>query len=353
MSSEVGLTGLVNLGNTCFLNSCIQVLNHIYEIFDMKTKLYGSLKNVPEADLLREWMALKNLMWSKNGTVNPIPLVSTIQRIARIKKRELFTGWAQNDMPEFLLFMIECMHASICRPVIMKINGTQMNDKDAMAFSCYKMLQEVYTKEYSEILDLFYGIYVSEIYSEQQGGNISNKRLSLKPEPFFILDLPLPVSFNEKSNRERIISLYECFDLFTQTEYIHGENAWYNEETQQYQNVLKRLTFWNFPKILVITLKRFSPDGMRKLENIVDFPVEHLDLSKYVFGYNPHQYVYELFGVCNHSGGTMGGHYTSYVKKNGSKWYHYNDASVLPFHEHVSPVSQMAYCLFYRKKNNS
>jgi hypothetical protein len=133
-------------------------------------------------------------------------------------------------------------------------------------------------------------------------------------------------------------------------ELMTGDNEWFNDQTGQKQTVNRQVNFWNFPDILVITLKRFSPDGNRKLQNLIDFPLEDLDLSKYAKGYNSNKYVYDLFGVCNHSGGVLGGHYTSFVKNQEGTWYHYNDQMIELIQNPQSVVSPAAYCLFYRKK---
>ena len=335
-----GYTGLTNLGNTCFLNASLQVLNHTYELteFLRSEKHVKNLKTMlPDSIILTELIDLQNVMWANNGIVSPNKFVYNVHKLAKEKGKELFTGWAQNDMPEFLLFMIECMHNSISRSINMRILGNVENEVDQMATACYKMLKHVYSTEYSEIMEMFYGIYVSELAS------INGQTIhSIKPENYFMLDLPIPsVS----------ASLIDCLDAFTQVELMDKDNAWYNENTGQKEDVHKRITFWSFPKILVITLKRFSPCGQYKMDNTIPFPLSDLDLSKYVSGYNPSQYIYDLYGVCNHSGGVQGGHYTSFVKNVKNEWIHYNDTSVDIIDENAI-ISSKAYCLFYRKKNN-
>lgn len=341
-----GYTGLVNLGNTCFLNSCLQALNHTYELDKLLDNIYLDKKNKikikknVESGILNEWNELRTIMWKNNSVISPNKFVFNVHKIAKDKNRDIFTGWSQNDISEFLLFIIECIHESISRPVNIRIIGNSQNEVDELAISCYKMLKDSYTKDYSEIMDLFYGILVSEITSTD--GKI---KYSIKPENYFILDLPIP---NSKSH----ITLSDCFDNFVAPEFLNGENAWYNEKTNTKENVKKHIVFWNFPNILIITLKRFSPDGRFKRNDYIDFPLENLDLSKYIKGYNSSSYKYDLYAVCNHIGNIYMGHYTAFVKNYKNEWIHYNDQSVEIIKDLKQIITPMAYCFFYRKKNN-
>ena len=110
-----GITGLANLGNTCFINSTLQCLSHTYELNDeLKKKNYEKkLNKKAESLILVEWDKLREMMWSENCIISPGGFISSVQRVAKLKKKQIFTGFAQNDLPEFIIFIIECFHSAI------------------------------------------------------------------------------------------------------------------------------------------------------------------------------------------------------------------------------------------------
>ena len=336
-----GLSGLSNLGNTCFVNSCMQIISHTYELnnFLNDENYKKKLKNIVDTVLIVEWDNLRKIMWSDNCIISPGKFIKTIQKIAGIKKKDIFTGYSQNDLPEFLLFIVDCFHNSLSREIKMTITGTPENSTDQVAIKCFEMIKNMYSKEYSEIWNLFYGIHVSEITDLETG-----KQINVTPEPYLMIDLPIP-------SNNKMPSLIDCFDLYVEGEVLDGDNAWFNEDTNQKTSIRKRIQFWSFPDILIIDFKRFN-NRFQKNQILVTFPMDNLDLSKYVIGYKKECYKYELYGVCNHSGSVMGGHYTSFVKNANGNWYHFNDQDVSVVVTDENVVTPKAYCLFYRKKYN-
>lgn len=336
---DKGLTGLANLGNTCFMNTTLQCLSHTYEFNDFldKKEYEKKVNKNCEGLILVEWDKLRELMWSDNCVISPGGFLSNVHKTATIKDRQIFTGFAQNDLPEFLYFLIDSFHNAIKRPVNMNINGKIENTVDIIAEKCYKMMRNMYKKEYSEILNIFFGIHVSQIVNEKK------EIISQTPEPFFLIHLPIPNQIENNSP-----SLIDCFNLYTDDECLDNENMWYNEKTEEKEVVSRNIRFFTLPDILVLDLKRFD-NNLKKNNVLVDFPLDNLDLTKYVIGYNKDQYKYQLYGVCNHSGSTMGGHYTAFVKNANGKWYDFNDTRITEIKDTSKIVSQRAYCLFYRK----
>jgi len=336
---DKGLSGLANLGNTCFINSCVQILSHSYELsnFLEKNTYKKKINNKPESLLLVEYDELRKLLWASNCIISPGKFLKTIQHVAKIKDQELFTGYSQNDVGEFLLFIMDCFHIAIAREVNMYIKGEKVNETDEIAGICFEKITSMYSNEYSEIWNIFYAIHLTETL-DLDGVTVLNRT----PEPYFMVHLPIPE--NNKSP-----SIFDCFNVYSKEEIMEGENAWLNEKTNEKQNVKRRIRFWSFPTVLVIDFKRFNNKN-QKNQVLIDFPIENLDLSSYVIGYNSKSYIYDLYGICNHSGSVFGGHYTSFVKNANGKWYHYNDTTVAEVSLLSSLVSPKAYCLFYRKK---
>ena len=97
------------------------------------------------------------------------------------------------------------------------------------------------------------------------------------------------------------------------------------------------MEIYRLPRILIVSLKRFKTGrnrwgfGGEKIDTLVEFPLEGLDLTQHVL--NPDQknsqLVYDCYGVSNHFGGVGGGHYTAYGKNPiDGQWYDFDDSYV-------------------------
>ena len=124
------------------------------------------------------------------------------------------------------------------------------------------------------------------------------------------------------------VSLGDCLDEFGKAEILSENDAWYCPRCKKHRRASKKFELWKSPDILVIHLKRFSAQGRLrdKIDVLVDFPVEGLDLSsRVVIQESDESPIYDLFAVDNHYGGLGGGHYTAFAKNFfDGDWYEYN-----------------------------
>jgi ubiquitin C-terminal hydrolase len=334
-----GLSGLANLGNTCFINSILQILSHTHILNDVlnNENTITNEKNQQEVSLLIEWNNLRKLMWSQNCIISPKRFINHLQSVAIYKNREEYSQVGQNDSSEFFLFLIDCFHQALSREVTIDIDGNPKNDKDVLAIICYNKIKEIYDKDYSDIYNIFSGIHVSQIISLQDGTVLSNT-----PELFSIISLPIPQDIKQPS-------IYDCLDLYLKGEILEGENAWYNEKTHSKESIQKRIIYWSLPKILVLDIKRFYSENLNKNNINISFPIDTLDLTKYVHGYCPNKYIYDLYAICNHIGGLFSGHYYSFIKIS-NKWFCFNDNNISEITHLPQLISPNAYMFFYKMR---
>lgn len=328
---NLGLTGLVNLGNTCFMNSAIQCLSNTLLLTDyFLTKNY--LKDINKGKDYKisiEWYRLLNGIWSDNCTISPNSFHKTFQ--SHTTNRE-FLGFRQNDVQEFLVFFIDSLHEALSKEVNITITGEVVNDIDKKALEAMKQWKEYFKDSYSKIIEIFYGQIISSTQS------LDNKYISDSYTPMCYFSIPIPTNMDS-------INIYDCFDLFTSDELLNNENQWYCEDIDKKIDAKKQIKIWSMPKILIVIFKRFRNNGT-KINSFINFPIDNLDLSRYCVGYDKSRSKYDLFGICNHSGN----HYFSYCKNPNKKWYCYNDSTVNE-QDIKNIVTNKAYCLFYKRKN--
>ena len=297
-------TGLLNIGNTCFINATLQCLFNIPQFNAFLDKYNCSTL------LLKEFNDLRIMANEGHGSIAPNRFVNVIRHISKEKNMDIFTTNAQNDLSEFLTFIVNTIHTEMVQKIQIDI-PPNLNDIDK---KCFEMIQSTYSNDYSIIIEYFYGIYITII-------NTPDKILSMKPDPFFILDLSIP--------NLPLVTLEDCLKLYVQPDTIE----WKDETTNEIISASKKNMFWKMPKLLFVVFKRFDNFG-KKNNTMVHVPLQ--------FTMNNIKYL--LLSVCNHMGNTNHGHYTCNVRKD--QWYEINDECVNSIPE-SNVITPNAYCLLF------
>jgi ubiquitin carboxyl-terminal hydrolase 8 len=407
----LGLSGLVNIGNTCYMNAALQCLSAsdlltVYLIgkngegekaqykndlkngiiLDLIKKKKCEIDDVSEQDVRREFKfsltymlrKLFVIMWNENCRIKPNSFKQALG-----EKSKMFVGNHQHDSQECLSFILDKIREETktdAKIKFVKLNEEQenylnyyneyydkINDKDTMKEEKYNLYKKyVDNKKDNLKLDAHISsLYFWKTYLKNNHSSIIDiftglfltkieckkcNNTSLKFDPYNILSLSIPFV---RPNQQ--ITLMDCLNkYFCNEEKLEGDNKYSCDYCREYTDATMKTELWSSPQRFIIQLKRFTANGMRINVNI-DFPLDELDMSDYFCSYVKKTAKYELYGVVVHLGNMHFGHYVAFTKNTiNNEWYHYDDANVVfvPKDKIESAIKNGgAYVLFYKKKN--
>jgi ubiquitin C-terminal hydrolase len=341
--SNKGLTGLINLGNSCYLNSALQILGNFHELNEYIDEHLTDITDTKDLDshLMKEWNDLRKLMWEKNVVISPNRFKKTIEYVSAKKNWDSFAGFDQNDANEFLFFILNIFHDSLKADKTNKcLLKLLLTNEQIMLRKKYKDFNDFFNiahKQYS-CIDYLFTVYFKVQYVDKQ----TNEIITTRYENCYSIDLPL----NE-------LSICDCLKECFEPEELNKENnnQYYDDKEKIYKDVIKKTYLFQSSKYLIVQLKRWNAN-LRKNQRIIHCDInEMLSLSDY--SYDKHKISlskkYELFGIINHSGNIYGGHYTCIIKNENGKWYDYNDATIREVLSN-KVIGNKNYCLIYRLK---
>ncbi|KAJ7158960.1 hypothetical protein C8R43DRAFT_994564 [Mycena crocata] len=332
-----GRRGLLNLGQTCFMNVVLQSFIHNpllrnYFLGDKhnnrqcREKKQDKDKDKPEEDCTCcEMDKLFAEIFSEEPTpYGPITFLASTWR----KSAEL-SGYAQQDAHEFFISALNHIHST---------------SRGSTNVSCNCIVHST---------------FAGQLQSDVVCARCATTNTTVDP----MLDISLELRGSENT-------LAACLKRFTQPEKLGPKQYSCSKCGKTAHEVSKRLSIRKLPPVLSFQFKRFEhktadKSNARKIDARVRFPAT-LNMAPFttlvmkaaekengspVFSHPgpASMYEYDLFAVINHEGQINNGHYTNYARFE-DEWYRFDDDKVT--HAPLSAVlGSNAYMCFYVKRH--